>query len=101
MVDESLKYIALSGNNAIIQNIKVARALRPLRILTRFEALKFLGRITGGALGMIMRAACFSCIILFGFGKIAPKPNSVTSFGEFDDNLLSQAFWGNSCSWER
>ena len=47
----------------------MARALRPLRILTRFEALRFLGRITGGALGMIMRAALFCFVVLFGFGK--------------------------------
>jgi hypothetical protein len=68
LVDESLKYTTVSNNASVIQSIKVARALRPLRVLSRFEGLKFLGRITGGALGMIMRAAILSSMVLFAFG---------------------------------
>jgi hypothetical protein len=68
LVDEALKYTSASSNTSVIQSIKVARALRPLRVLSRFEGLKFLGRVTGAALGMIMRAAILSSMVLFAFG---------------------------------
>ncbi len=81
LVDESLKYTSASSNASVIQSIKVARALRPLRVLSRFEGLKFLGRVTGAAFGMIMRAAFLSSMALFAFGDwISPFKRKECSY---------------------
>jgi hypothetical protein len=69
-IDEFFKWSSLDGNNsAVVRCFMAARSLRPLRVLTRFKRLKFVGATTAGAMGMILRAAFCSLAVIFAFGE--------------------------------
>jgi hypothetical protein len=69
VVDECLKFMSVDGDSSLFMCLMAFRALRPLRILTRFPKLRFLGATVVSSLGMISRAVLFSMVVLFSFGK--------------------------------
>jgi hypothetical protein len=76
-----------------------ARSLRPLRVLTRFKRLKFVGATTAGAMGMILRAAFCSLAFIFAFGEnnienCRNEPRKMILYFNFAGILGQQLFMG-------